>query len=260
MTRPHLSTRARRIALACALALACLAPWPASAAELVVSAAASLSDAFRDIGKRFEAARPGDKVVFNFAASDVLLAQIDKGAPADVFASADPETMDRAERSRRIEPATRRDFAANRLVIVVPVGAPGVDSMEALKKGAVKRVAMGSPGTVPAGRYARDTLRDAGVLGAVQPKLVLAQNVRQVLAYVARGEVDAGFVYSTDAAILPGKVVVSATLKPTRPVRYPIAVVAASREPQLAAAFVGFVAGSEGRAVLEHYGFVATRD
>jgi molybdate transport system substrate-binding protein len=236
--------------------LALTLPLHASAAEILVSAAASLTNAFRDIGKRFEAAHPGDTVVFNFAASDVLLAQIDKGAPVDVFASADEETMDRAERNHRLASKTRRDFASNRLVVVVPRVAAAMASVDALKDDRVKRIAIGSPETVPAGRYARDALQRAGAWDALRPKLVLAQNVRQVLDYVARGEVEAGFVYNTDAFIMPDRVEVTATPREARQVRYPIAAVAGSRQPQLAADFVAFVAGGEGRAILEKYGFL----
>jgi len=246
-------TTFRLLAVLLALAL----PLPASAAEILVSAAASLTNAFRDIGRRFEATHPGDTVVFNFAASDVLLAQIDKGAPADVFASADEETMDRAERSNRLAHGTRRVFASNRLVLVVPRGAaPAVASVDALKDDRVKRFAIGSPETVPAGRYARDALQQAGAWAALQPKLVLAQNVRQVLDYVARREVEAGLVYNTDAAIMPDRVTVTAAPREARQVRYPIAALAGSRQAQIAGDFVAFVAGSEGRAVLEKYGFL----
>lgn len=246
----------RRPAFALCVGLCALA-WSVGApcAEIVVSAAASLTNAFRDIGKRFEAAHPGDTVVFNFAASDVLLAQIDKGAPVDVFASADEQTMDRAAGHARIERATRRDFAANRLVIVVPKGARPVASVAALKDAAVRRVAIGSPETVPAGRYARAAL--AGAWDALQPKLVRGQNVRQVLDYVARGEVDAGLVYETDAAIMPDRVTVTARVALARPVHYPIAVVTGSREARLATTFVGFVTSAEGLGILERYGFIA---
>ena len=239
------------------LALALCVPLSAGAAEILVSAAASLTNAFRDLGRQFEAAHPGDTVTFNFAASDVLLAQIQKGAPADVFASADEETMDRAERNARLAPSTRRDFAANSLVIVVPKGAPPVVSIDALKDAAVKHIAIGSPDSVPAGRYAKDAVQRAGAWDLLQPKFVLAQNVRQVLDYVARGEVEAGFVYNTDAALMPDRVSVTATPKAVRAVRYPIAVLADSRSPSLAAAFVAFVASRDARAVLGKYGFLA---
>jgi len=237
--------------------LALVLATPAAGGELLVSAAASLTNAFRDLGKRFEAAHAGDTVVFNFAASDVLLAQIDKGAPVDVFASADEETMDRAAANGRVVAATRRDFAANRLVIVVPKGARGVGSIDALGDDAVRRIAIGSPESVPAGRYARDALQRANAWSALEPKLVRAQNVRQVLDYVARGEVDAGFVYSTDAAIMPDRVAVTANVPVPRPVTYPVAVVAGTRQAALAGAFLEFVVGPEGRAVLERHGFVA---
>lgn len=244
-----------RFLLAAVLAAAALSSH-ARAAEIVVSAAASLTNAFRDIGQRFEAAHPGDRVVFNFAASDVLLAQVERGAPADVLATADSDTMDRAERHQRLRAGTRRPFAANRLVVVVPRGAPAVPTLQALQEPRVRRIAVGSPETVPAGRYARDALRQASTWESVQAKLVFAQNVRQVLDYVARGEADAGFVYGTDAALMPDRVTVSATPREARPVRYPIAALAASREPGLAAAFVAFVAGRDGQVVLERYGFL----
>jgi molybdate transport system substrate-binding protein len=121
----------------------------------------------------------------------------------------------------------------------------------------VRRIAIGSPESVPAGRYARDALRHAGAWDALQGKLVRAQNVRQVLDYVARGEVDAGFVYNTDAAIMPDRVAVSAQPDEARAVRYPIAAVAGSRAPEVAAAFVAFAASPTARAVLDRYGFLA---
>jgi molybdate transport system substrate-binding protein len=236
------------------MVLASVAP-ACSAAEILVSAATSLTNALRDVGQRFEALHPGDAVSFNFAASDVLLAQIDKGAPADVFASADEATMDRAERAGRLVPQSRRDFASNALVLVVPHGAPRVTSIAALRAAGVRRIAIGSPQTVPAGRYAKEALVDAGAWEALQPKLVLAQNVRQVLDYVARGEVDAGLVYATDATIMPQRVDVSAKLATRDAVRYPAAALAESRQPVLAAAFVAFLASAEARAVLARYGF-----
>ena len=242
------------------LLVACLAVgWalPAAAADLVVSAAASLSNALRDIGRRFDAAHPGDTVVFNFAASDVLLAQIDKGAPADVFASADEETMDRAARNGRIDATSRRDFAANTLVIIVPKGAPAIASIQALATDRVRHVALGSPESVPAGRYAREVLQQSGAWAAIEPKVVRAQNVRQVLDYVARGEAEAGFVYRTDAALMPDRVAVTAEPPAQRRVRYPIAVVADTRNRALADAFTRYVEGEEAQGILRRYGFLA---
>ena len=229
----------------------------AQAQELVVSAAASLTNAFRDIGRQFEAAHPGGPVVFNFAASDVLLAQIAKGAPADVFASADQDAMNRAEREGLIERATRRDFAANQLVLVVPFADAPVADLAALGLPRFKRIALGSPQTVPAGRYAKEALERGGLWATLEPKLVFAQNVRQALDYVARAEAEAGFVYATDAAILPDKVKVALDVATATPVRYPVAVVTASRQADRARAFVAYLVSAPARQTLVRYGFRA---
>lgn len=246
--------RARAV-LSCLL-LALAAP-PAPAQELVVSAAASLTNAFRDIGKSFEAVRPGAAVVFNFAGSDVLAAQIAKGAPADVFASADQEAMSRALAAGAIVGATRRDFAANRLVVVVAASARPPAALADLRDDRFRRIALGSPQTVPAGRYAKDALERANLFAALEPRFVFAQNVRQVLDYVAREEADAGFVYATDAAIMADKVRVAFDVATSTPVRFSIAVVRDSKRAALAEAFVAYVAGSAGQQTLRRHGFGA---
>jgi molybdate transport system substrate-binding protein len=234
-----------------------LAASMASAKEMVVSAAASLTNAFRDIGRDFEVAHPGVKVVLNFAASDVLLAQIANGAPADVFASADEAAMNRAEKGNLLAPGTRRDFAANQLVVIVPGPAAAVATLPALADPRFKRIAVGSPQTVPAGRYAKEALESAKLWAALEARLVFTQNVRQALDYVAREEADAGFVYATDAAIMPGKVKVAFDVATGTPVRYPIAVIRGGRQPALAAAFVAYVGGAPGQQTLARFGFRA---
>jgi molybdate transport system substrate-binding protein len=226
---------------------------------LTVSAAASLTEAMREIGARFEAARPGVMVRFNFASSGVLVQQIVQGAPVDVFASADQETMERGIARKVIDPATRRDFARNAVVMIAPTrGAPGAASLSGLadlRRPDVRRVALGKPATVPAGRYAKQALDRAGLWAVLEPKLVHAENVRQVLDYVARGEVEAGFVYRTDAALLQDKARVVLTIEGGDPVTYPVAVVADSRQPALARDFHGFLLGPEAQAVLARHGF-----
>ncbi len=234
-----------------------VAAFTASAQELVVSAAASLSDAFRDIGRNFEVAHPGVKVVLNFAASDVLLAQIAHGAPADVFASADEAAMNRAEKSNLLVPDTRRSFAGNGLVVIVPGSAAAIAALPELAHPRFKRIAVGSPQTVPAGRYAKDALKSANLWSALEAKLVFTQNVRQALDYVAREEADAGFVYATDAAIMRDKVKVAFDLTRGTAVLYPIAVIQGSRQPALAAAFVAYVGGAVGQQALARFGFRA---
>ena len=228
----------------------------AGAADLVVSAAASLTNAMREIGPMVEAQNPGARVVFNFAASDALLAQIAWGAPADVFASADQEAMDRAEARKLLAAGSRRNFAANTLVMVVPADSTlGLTGLADLQKAGVTRVAIGNPAGVPAGRYTRGALEAAKLWAAIEPKAIMAQSVRQVLDYVARGEVQAGFVYATDAAIMKDRVKVVTTVATEEPITYPLSAVSGSPNPGSARRFVDFVMSPAAQAVLGRYGF-----
>jgi molybdate transport system substrate-binding protein len=228
----------------------------AQAQELVVSAAASLTNAFQVMGKAFEAATPGAKVTFNFAASGPLLAQIQQGAPVDVFASADEETMNRAATAKLLTDGTRFDFAQNTLVLIVPANSTASSqSLKDLTASAYKRIAAGTPTSVPAGRYTMEAVQQAGLTADLQPKWIYGESVRQVLNYVARGEVDAGFVYRTDAAIEKDKARILFTVPTTTPVRYPIAQVASSKNAALGKSFIEFVRGMQGQTVLEDFGF-----
>jgi molybdate transport system substrate-binding protein len=228
----------------------------AVAADLTVSAAASLTDAFREIGTAFEAAHPQTKVRLNFGASGALLQQIAQGAPVDVLASADRETMDEAERRRLVRAETRADFAANALVVVVPrdTGKPPA-SLAELAAPAIRRVAIGIPASVPVGRYTKAVLEKAQLWSQVEAKMIGAQTVRQALDYVARGEVDAGFVYATDAALMADRVRVAFVVATATPVRYPIAVVAASTFADEARQFVAFVRAEAAQSILRRFGF-----
>jgi molybdate transport system substrate-binding protein len=239
-----------------ALVLA-VAAGSAAAAELTVSAAASLRDAFPAIGAAFESANPHATVQFNFAASGALLQQIAQGAPVDVLASADEETMNEAERRRLIRPDTRGDFAANALVVVVPRDAALTPkSLAELAAAPVRRVAIGVPAIVPVGRYAKAVLEKARLWASIEAKMIGAQTVRQALDYVARGEVDAGFVYASDAAAAADRVRVAFVVPTETPVRYPVAVVAASASVAEAQRFVAFVRSAPAQAILLRFGFV----
>src|SRR5450830_865094 len=243
----------RRLVL---LALMGLAPGlalaQASVQELTVSAAASLTNAFQDIAKGFEKAHPGSKVVLNFAASGPLLQQIRQGAPVDVFASADQETMDKAAAAQLLAPG-RVDFAANTLVVVQPVAA--TSSPKALADLAFKRLSTGSPASVPVGRYTLEAVKTAGLEAELQPRWIYADSVRQVLAYVARGEVDAGFVYRTDALIEKDRVRIAFTVPTGTRVSYPIAPVAAGKNAALAQSFISYVRSAPAQEILAGYGF-----
>jgi molybdate transport system substrate-binding protein len=243
--------------------LAPLALWPAPAAcddTIVVSAAMSLKSAFEEVGALSAAAAGSLRPAFNFGASGDLLSQIRGGAPADVFAAAAAKDMDVLEAEGGLLPGTRIDFAANKIVLIVPAATgSGVSSFADLVKPAVARIAMVNPKTSPAGRYAEEVFASAGMSDLVRPKLVFAENVRQVLDYVARGEVDTGIVYATDAMTRPREVTVAAAAPPGshKPVVYPIAVIKGSTHPEAAKAFLAAVRSEAGQAILARYGFVS---
>ena len=237
-------------------ALALLVSLGSHAAELTVSAAASLTNAFNELGPLFDAANPGHKVQFNYGASGALLQQIAKGAPVDVFASADQETMDQAQAQSLMKAAQRRNFVSNTLVVIVPAASAKVPKTVAdLGQASYQRVAIGLPASVPVGRYTKGVLEAAGQWAAIEPKMIGANNVRQALDYVARAEVDAGFVYATDAALMPDKVKVAFSVPTKMPILYPVAPLAASPNAALAQRFVDFLASSQAQAVLAKYGF-----
>lgn len=236
--------------------LATVLSLAANAADLTVSAAASLTHAFKELAPLFEAANPGTKLQYNFAASGALLQQIVKGAPVDVLACADQETMDQAQGMGLVQASLRRNVVSNALVVVVPVGsAHAPKGLSDLTRPAYQRIAIGLPASVPVGRYSKGVLEAAGLWPAIEPKTISASNVRQALDYVARAEVDAGFVYATDAALMPDKVKLAFTVATTRPVLYPAAPLAASSHAALAMRFVDFLVTPPAQAVLARHGF-----
>ncbi len=239
-----------------ALAAASLVTLAAQAGDVTVSAAASLTNALRDIAPLFEAANPGAKVQLNFGASGALLAQIAKGAPADVFVSADQETMDQAQTQGLVKAAQRRDVVSNALVVIVPAtGGKNPKALADLSDAAYARVAIGLPASVPVGRYTKSVLEGANLWATIEPRMIGANNVRQALDYVARAEVDAGFVYATDAAIMPDKVKVAFQVPTPKPILYPVATLAAAPNAAEATKFVDFLFTPAAQAVLAKYGF-----
>ena len=228
-----------------------------ASAGLVVSAASSLTPAFREMEAAFEAANIGVDVALNFASSGVLVRQIEQGAPVDVFACADEQTMDDAANKGLVDASTRAGIATNTLVLVVP-GKSGtrISSAMDLQKPSVTRVAIGKPGTVPAGRYAKEALVRKRLWAGIEPKLVYADSVRQALDYVRRGEVDAGFVYRTDAMAARGRVaVVTEFANFQSTIVYPAAVVNGSAHTGAAKRFISFLCSAKGRAILARHGF-----
>jgi molybdate transport system substrate-binding protein len=228
----------------------------AVAVDLVVSAAASLATPLNEAKPVFEATHPGTHLFYNFAASGILARQIEGGAPVDVFISASPQPMDQLQAHRQVLEGTRIGLLSNELVLVVPKGAQRrVKGFSDLSS--AERIAVGDPGFVPAGQYAMEVLRHLGLWESLRPKLVYGQDVRQVLEYVARTEVDAGIVFATDAALMPDRValVARAPAGSHQPVLYPAAVMVQSKSPEQARAFLEFLTRPEARALFEKHGF-----
>lgn len=249
----------RSVVLGGVLALG-IAAGHASAVELTVSAAASLQDAFTEIKTAYEA-QSSDTLTLNFGASGSLAQQVKNGAPVDVFVSAASRPVDELEAAGKVAAASRRILARNGLVVVAPHKGRELTHLEDLKADVIKRVAFGEPGTVPAGQYAQEALIKLRMWDAVKPKIVYAQNVRQVLTYVQTGNVDAGFVYATDAHAAKGIRVV-AVVDPAlhAPIEYPAVVVATSKHLEAAKAFVAYLAGPQCAAVLTRLGFAPGKD
>lgn len=253
--RNTMSTRLLRRLLGAAAACCALLGAPVRAADITVSAAASLGDALREMAPLFEAAHPGSRLQLNFAASGALLQQMARGAPVDVFASADQETMDLAEKQGLVRQG-RRDFATNTLVLVVPAAAARVPRVLAdLTQPAYARIAIGLPGSVPVGRYAKAALEAAGLWTTLEPRTVGAHTPRQALDYVARAEADAAFVYATDAAAAQGRVRLAFPVPTPTAIRYPVAPLAAAPNAAGAQRFVGFLFTPAAQAVLARHGF-----
>lgn len=237
-----------------AMLFACLLlPAMAGAAEMTVSGAASLTNAFTELKGVFEKENPGLVVHTNFAASNPLLRQLVEGAPVDVFATADQETMDKAVEAKVVDPATRKTFALNDLVLIVPKDKAKPENLEALKK--MERIAIGNPASVPAGRYTKEALTNAKIWNDLEKKFILANSVRQALDYVARGEVDAGFVYATDAKQMPDKVDVALVVDGHDPVSYPVAISVTGSNPEAGKKFIELLLSPKGQEILAKYGF-----
>lgn len=238
--------------------LTLLIPSTCFAGDLIVSAAASLTNAFTAMKAEFEKDNSDVHVVLNFAASNPLLKQIESGAPVDVFASADQATMNKAADKNLIITESRKDFARNGLVLIAPTSKKAApQNFKDILNKKYKRIAVGNPESVPAGRYSREVLRQLGLWDKIQSKLILGESVRQVLDYVVRAEVDCGFVYSTDAIQAADKVRVIEVMAAKTPVLYPIATIKSSKKPKDAQRFIDFVRSAKGQNILSGFGFSA---
>lgn len=232
------------------------APTQASQKELIVSAAASLQNSLTEIQKVYTQKNPNIKLTFNFAASGPLQQQIEQGAPADIFISAGIKQMDALEKKNLIDKDTRVNLLGNDLVLIAPKDNTDIASVQDLTKSTVKHIGIGTPESVPAGKYAKDSLMSLKLWDVLQPKYVQAKDVTTVLSYVETGNADAGFVYRSDAQS-SNQVKVAATVPDSAhsPIVYPAAVIAASKNQQAAKDFLKYLEGPEGQQIFAKYGF-----
>ncbi|RKD25018.1 molybdate ABC transporter substrate-binding protein [Ammoniphilus oxalaticus] len=230
---------------------------PAENIELMISAAASLTDALNEIKSVFESEHPGSTLTINPGSSGKLATQIEQGAPSDVFLSASKKDMDRLEEQGLIDKDTRVDFTNNVLVLITNKENPSnLSSFEEIDPAMIGDFAIGEPESVPAGRYTKEVFEHLNLWEPMQDKLVLASDVRQVLTYVESGNAELGVVYSSDASI-SDKVTIIAESNPEwhAPIVYPGAVLADTSHDELAKAFLDYLTSDAGKEVLNKYGF-----
>jgi molybdate transport system substrate-binding protein len=223
---------------------------------LTVAVAASLQDAMGELGPVFEQSQPGAKLSFNFGGSGMLALQIERGAPADVFLAAASKPMDELAVQGLLWNDTRRDLLRNQIVLIAPARDTDLRSFSGLTASSIKLIALGEPGSVPAGDYGRQVLESMRLWQALQGKLVFAKDVRQVLTYVETGNADAGIVYATDVGQSPA--VRTAAVAPESshaPVMYPVAVLKDSHNPSAARAFVAFLESPRAGVAFRRLGF-----
>ena len=232
-------------------------PGAVCADEILVSAAASLSDVLREISSAYQA-KSKHTVKFNFGPSSGLARQIEEGAPADIFFSADLPQMNTLHKKNRLEPGTRKKLLSNQLVIIMLADSKlAISSPKDLLNSQVKRIAVAEPSSVPVGVYSSKYLADEGLWDQVKPKVVPVQDVRATLAAVESGNVDAGFVYKTDAAVSKKvKIVYEVPVDKGPKITYPIAIVKESRRKDAARDFLNYLQTVASKYLFKKYGFV----
>lgn len=238
-------------------------PSPAAAGtiELTVSAAASLTDALKEIQQTYAAQHPHVRLNFNFGASGALQRQIEQGAPVDLFLSAATKNMKALVEQQLVDADQQKGLLSNELVAVVATdGNISVASAADLSKSAVKNVAIGIPESVPAGNYAKEALTSMKLWDALQPEMVQGKDVRQVLQYVETGNADVGFVYKTDA-LTTNKVKIAFTVDPETytSIQYPVSIVKATKHTKEAKDFYNYLQTKAAIDIFKKYGFSALK-
>ncbi|NMA86219.1 MAG: molybdate ABC transporter substrate-binding protein [Tissierellia bacterium] len=225
--------------------------------ELLVSAAASLKDVLEDIEKAYKTHEPNTKLIFTLGGSGALQTQIEEGAPVDLFISAAQKQMDALEEGSLILEDTRKTLLLNKVVLITPKdGDKGLNAFEDLLEADIEKIAIGDPASVPVGQYSEEIFNSLNLYDGIRDKLVLANDVRTVLAWVESGEVDCGVVYATDAFTSDKvKIITEAPEGSHKDVTYPAAVIKDSENIDSAKAFLDFLSTDEAKALFEKYGF-----
>jgi molybdate transport system substrate-binding protein len=239
------------------IAFVLLAGLSLQAAEITIFAAASLTDSLKEIADTYEK-DSGDKISFNFAASSTLARQIEEGAPADIFFSADEAKMDDLQKKNLIDTATRKSRLGNSLVVVVaPDSALQIQSASDLTNASIKQIALADPKAVPAGIYAKAWLTQQQLWPAIEPKVVPTENVRGALAAVESGNVEAGVVYKTDAGISKKvKIAYEVPASDAPVISYPMALVKESKQPDAAKKFLNYLDSQTAGDTFKKFGFI----
>lgn len=226
--------------------------------ELTISAAASMQNALTELQSNYEQEHSNVKLLFNYGASGALQQQIKQGAPVDVFFSASEEKFNEVLEKDLIEKQNSIDLVSNELVLIQNKQSNHkISGFAGLSDSKIKRIAIGTPESVPAGKYAKETLESQNLWPQLEEKLVFAKDVRQVLTYVESGNVDAGIVYKTDAISSKKIEVVSkADPKSHSPIIYPLGIVKNSKQKEEAINFYNFLLGDQAKKVFEKYGFL----
>jgi molybdate transport system substrate-binding protein len=230
---------------------------PAERVELLISAAASLTDSLKELQPAYEKDHNNIKLTFNFGASGTLQQQIEQGAPTDLFLSAGKKQMTTLIEKQLIDNNQQINLLTNELVAVVPTDSKvAVSKVEDITKSEVKKIAIGEPESVPVGSYTKESLTFYKLWDTIQTKTVFAKDVRQVLNYVETGNTEVGFVYKTDALTSQKvKVAFSADSKSYKPIEYPVGIVKATKHLKEAEEFYKYLQSKSAQDVFTKYGF-----
>lgn len=224
--------------------------------ELTVSAAASLQEVLTEMAKSYKLKNPSVDIIYNFASSGTLQKQIEEGAPVDLFISAGKPQMDALEEKKLLLKDTRLNLLKNELVLITVQERKDITGFEDLAKSVVAQIAIGTPETVPAGKYAKEALENLKLWDELGPKFVLAKDIKQVLTYVETGNVDAGFVYLSDSVTSQKvKVIMQVPSELHAPIVYPAAIIEGSKQKDTAQSFLTYLQSAEAAKIFEQYGF-----